>query len=126
MPKNNQGPIRRWPSCLPYSDDGPPMRMGSRVFLARFCPWMRWVYFHGGWRHSCEICQEPVDDTQHILSERHYELSVARYQDGWPDPNTFVHPGNLWCNCGGQAWGAFHRITIVRKPWPGWRPVKPP
>eukprot|EP00959_Pyramimonas_sp_CCMP1952_P349587 7324589-Pyramimonas_sp.AAC.1 len=34
----------------------------------------------------------------HILSEKHYEMSEARCQDGWPDPNTFVTPGNLWSN----------------------------
>eukprot|EP00959_Pyramimonas_sp_CCMP1952_P445844 9334457-Pyramimonas_sp.AAC.1 len=63
---------------------------------------MRWAYFHGGWRRWCEICQGPVDDTEHLLSEKHFEMSEARCQGGWPDPNTFVTPGNLWSNCG---WG---------------------
>eukprot|EP00959_Pyramimonas_sp_CCMP1952_P393786 8251281-Pyramimonas_sp.AAC.1 len=83
---------------------------------------MLWAYFHGGWRRWCEICQEPVDDTEHILSAKHYEMSEARYQDGWSDPNTFVTPGNLWSNCGGEPYDAYHQVSFVRKPWHGWRP----
>eukprot|EP00959_Pyramimonas_sp_CCMP1952_P052074 1088459-Pyramimonas_sp.AAC.1 len=86
---------------------------------------MRWVFFNGGWRHWCEICQELVDDTQHILSDKHYEMSEARYGDGWPDPNTFVTPGNLWSRCTGSSWDSSHRVHIERRPWPGWRPVQP-
>eukprot|EP00959_Pyramimonas_sp_CCMP1952_P011011 230631-Pyramimonas_sp.AAC.1 len=70
---------------------------------------MRWAYFHGGWRHWREICRGPVDDTGHILSEKHYEMSEARYQGGWADPNTFVTPGNLWGNCGGEPYDAYHQ-----------------
>eukprot|EP00959_Pyramimonas_sp_CCMP1952_P422231 8845020-Pyramimonas_sp.AAC.1 len=47
-PWNNQGPTRRWPSCLPRSEGGPPVRLGSRALLARCCPWMRWAFFNGG------------------------------------------------------------------------------
>eukprot|EP00959_Pyramimonas_sp_CCMP1952_P438810 9186777-Pyramimonas_sp.AAC.1 len=59
---------------------------------------MRWVYFDGGWRHWCEICQEPVDDTQHILSDKHYEMSVARYQVQVHRPPVLPEHGRAWDN----------------------------
>eukprot|EP00959_Pyramimonas_sp_CCMP1952_P298079 6235208-Pyramimonas_sp.AAC.1 len=52
-------------------------------------------------------------------------MSDARCQDGWPDPNTFVTPGNVWSSCTGGSWDTNHRVFIERKPWLGWRPVKP-
>eukprot|EP00959_Pyramimonas_sp_CCMP1952_P414911 8693337-Pyramimonas_sp.AAC.2 len=51
-------------------------------------------------------------------------MSQARFLDGWPDPNTCVTPGNMWSNCAGGSWDAQHEVSIVRKPWTGWMPVK--
>eukprot|EP00959_Pyramimonas_sp_CCMP1952_P302139 6321942-Pyramimonas_sp.AAC.1 len=44
---NNQGPLRRWASCLARPDDGPPLRDGGPVFLARYRPRLRWAHFGG-------------------------------------------------------------------------------
>ena len=96
MPKrrNNEGPQRRWLSCVPCTQ-APPFREDGQIFLARCCPWLRWVYFNYYWQWWCEICQQPAD-RQHLLSDEHYRQSVQSYKDGWPDPCSYATPGNLW------------------------------
>ena len=125
MPKrrNNQGPQKRWLTCVPCTE-GPPFRGTGPVFLARCCPWLRWVYFNYYWQWWCEICQQPAD-RQHLLSDEHSQESDRSYQSGWPDPCSYSTPGNLWVQTGGTGHDKVRNVPVQRLPWPGWRLGRP-